>query len=88
MDSKKIEIRPCPTYRSTGQDSCRRPDRVIVAEQLVLNCKLLMSVYMLRVMFVELIKVHRAKVKISFTYIHFVALNKSYYFRYIFLGVL
>ena len=35
-----------------------------------------MSVYMLRVMFVELIKVHRAKVKISFTYIHFVALNK------------
>ena len=32
MDSKKIEIRPCPTYRSTGQDSCRRPDRVIVAE--------------------------------------------------------
>ena len=33
MDSKKIEIRPCPTYRSTGQDSCRRPDRVIVAEQ-------------------------------------------------------
>jgi hypothetical protein len=33
VDSKKIEIRPCPTYRSTGQDSCRRPDRVIVAEQ-------------------------------------------------------
>ena len=32
----KIEIHPCPTYRSTGQDSCRRPDRVIVAEQVVL----------------------------------------------------
>ncbi|MDD1628486.1 MAG: hypothetical protein LUQ26_13590, partial [Methylococcaceae bacterium] len=30
----KIEIHPCPTYRTTGQDSCRRPDRVIVAEQL------------------------------------------------------
>ncbi len=34
MDSKKIEIRPCPTYRSTGQDNCRRPDRVIVAEHI------------------------------------------------------
>ncbi|HSN24040.1 MAG TPA: type I restriction enzyme endonuclease domain-containing protein, partial [Methylomicrobium sp.] len=32
---QKVEIHPCPTYRSTGQDSCRRPDRVIVAEQLV-----------------------------------------------------
>ena len=30
---QKNEIHPCPTYRSTGQDSCRRPDRVIVAEQ-------------------------------------------------------
>ena len=37
MDSKKIEIRPCPTYRSTGQDSCRRPDRVIVAEHNLTN---------------------------------------------------
>ena len=37
MDSKKIEIRPCPTYRSTGQDSCRRPDRVIVAEHQTAN---------------------------------------------------
>jgi len=30
---QKVEIHPCPTYRSTGQDCCRRPDRVIVAEQ-------------------------------------------------------
>ena len=30
---QKVEIHPCPTYRSTGQDSCRRPDKVIVAEQ-------------------------------------------------------
>ena len=29
----KIEIHRCPTYYSTGQDSCRRSDRVIVAEQ-------------------------------------------------------
>ena len=32
---QKVEIHPCPTYRSTGQDSCRRPDRVIVAEQVL-----------------------------------------------------
>jgi hypothetical protein len=30
---QKVEIHPCPTYRSTGQDSCRRPAKIIVAEQ-------------------------------------------------------
>jgi hypothetical protein len=30
---QKVEILPCPTYRSTGQDSCRRPAKIIVAEQ-------------------------------------------------------
>jgi hypothetical protein len=33
----KIETHPCPTYRSTGQDSCRRSDRVIVAEHITFN---------------------------------------------------
>jgi len=29
----QVEIHRCPTYWSTGQDSCRRPDKLIVAEQ-------------------------------------------------------
>jgi hypothetical protein len=41
----KIEIHPCPTYRSTGQDNCRRPDRVIVAEHKTVTAKEIFSDY-------------------------------------------